>query len=199
MIYELETMCADYNFDKCKALELISNIDVNQEFVPNECWFKSNLLTRASEYANIDMVRLLLENGACPNQICDDDTPLWDLQYPDPEIEGSSERRLKITQLLLEYGANPNIQTECHSEELFPYVLFTVLNDDFDELWKYRSKFLILLLAYGGKTTGCIPKTLQTFDRSKIISDYRFYRTPRDSEPFVGVICDNTGEIVAYL
>ena len=155
-------LCSDVNFDKETALSLIKAVDINKELVEDERYLniKSTFLSRASAYANIEMVHLLLENGADPNFIlCADkplyqENPFWDMQYPVSDDAAENETGLQIAQLMLEYGADPGIIID--EEDLFSYVLSAVFNDDDHKvLCEYRSRFLILLIAYGGANSYC--------------------------------------------
>ena len=199
MIKELVNMCKDLDFDREKALNIIKSIDVNEEFIADKYNNKTILLEKAAESANVSMVELLLENGADPDKIfnyCE--SVLWKLQYNDGETDEENERRLIIAQRLLEYGANPLIIPENGGEDLFEFVRFTVFNDSHNELWKYRSRFFILLVAFGGKKYYCEPEIFEDFDKSNM-KQYSFYMVPTDSGRYFGVICDENDNDIAFI
>ena len=200
-------LCSDVNFDKETALSLIKAVDINKELVEDERYLniKSTFLSRASAYANIEMVRLLLENGANPNLIHYEDTPalqeniFWDMQYHlSDDIDEENEIGLQIAQLMLEYGADPGIVID--EEDLFSYVLSAVFNDDGHKvLCEYRSRFLILLIAYGGANSYCKPEIIKEFDKSNM-AQYRFNFVPADDgHHLTGEITDGNGEVFAIV
>lgn len=199
-------LCSDVNFDKETALSLIKAVDINKELVEDERYLniKSTFLSRASAYANIEMVRLLLENGADPNFIlCADkplyqENPFWDMQYPVSDDAAENETGLQIAQLMLEYWADPGIIID--EEDLFSYVLSAVFNDDDHKvLCEYRSRFLILLIAYGGANSYCKPEIIKEFDKSNM-AQYRFNFVPADDgHHLTGEITDGNGEVFAIV
>ena len=198
-------LCSDVNFDKETALSLIKAVDINKELVENERYLniKSTFLSRASAYANIEMVRLLLENGADPNFIlCADkplyqENPFWDMQYPVSDDAAENETGLQIAQLMLDYGASPAIELE--GEDLFSYVVFGVFNDDRDTSWEYLCRFLIMLVAYGASNDYCHPEILKKFDKS-YMAQYRLNLVPvGDGYHLTGEITDGKGEVIAIV
>ena len=200
-------LCSDVNFDKETALSLIKAVDINKELVEDERYLniKSTFLSRASAYANIEMVRLLLENGSNPNLIHYEDTPalqeniFWDMQYHlSDDIDEENEIGLQIAQLMLDYGADPGIVID--EEDLFSYVLSAVFNDDDHKvLCEYRSRFLILLIAYGGANSNCKPEIIKEFDKSNM-AQYRFNFVPADDgHHLTGEITDGNGEVFAIV
>ena len=208
-IKRLFELCRNEEFDILEAKTLISQIDVNGIILdPTWTWErKTTFLLEASSNSNLKMVKLLLEHGADPNMICDDENPLWDLQYNDYSDEiyekeeekarTSDETRLKIANLLLEYGANPCMIVE--DEDLFSYVLYAVFNDDPGHLLDYRSRFFILLIAYGGKNNYCNPKIIKPFDKSNMLQ-YEFIHVPvGDGYYLTGEIVDANYEVVAKI
>lgn len=198
-------LCSDVNFDKETALSLIKAVDINKELVEDERYLniKSTFLSRASAYANIEMVRLLLENGADPNFIlCADkplyqENPFWDMQYPVSDDAAENETGLQIAQLMLDYGASPAIELE--GEDLFSYVVFGVFNDDRDTSWEYLCRFLIMLVAYGASNDYCHPEILKKFDKS-YMAQYRLNLVPvGDGYHLTGEITDGNGEVIAIV
>ena len=206
MLRELVKLSDSWTFDKRRANEIIQCIDVNQVFVSSrfpKTPYNSTFLNEAIMSNNVAMVELLLKAGANPNLVFDsfgDECVLWGLQFTgDYEYPNENERRLMITQLLLDYGANPNIVLD--AEQLFSYVTFGIFNDDFvdEEDWQYRSRFYILLIAYGGKDEHyCIPRVVGAFDKENI-HQYKFYLVPEGDNQFSGIIKDGKGTIVAYV
>lgn len=199
MIRELEKMCADNNFDESIALQLIKQVDVNEKFKYATFDLETTLLEEAASNSNLKMATLLLNNGADPNKIFDkEECTLWNLQYNDGETAEENEQRLKIAQLLLEHGANPNIIPEKNGESLFEWVLYTIFNDSIDELWEYRSRFFILLVAYGGKTSYCEPEIIKDFDKSDM-RQYYFCLIPEENGKYSGEIRDKNKDTIAYI
>lgn len=203
MIYELAKMCQDPNFDKNDALQLLKQVDIHREFsmmTEHGFSYTTTLQREAIDYYNIEMLSLLLEHGADPNQIYNkDESEFWSLQYGNYESAEKDEIRLKMAQLLLEYGANHLIDPDGMGECLLDYVVFAVFNDDgYDDLWKYRSRFLILLVAYGASTKYCTPRIVKEFDKSNM-AQYEFYFVPAGNGRYSGVIVDRDGNKIAYL
>ena len=208
-IKRLFELCQNEEFDILEAKTLISQVDVNGIILdPTWTWErKTTFLLEASSNSNLKMVKLLLEHGADPNMICDYENPLWDLQYNDYSDEiyekreekarTSDETRLKIANLLLEYGANPCMVVE--DEDLFSYVLYAVFNDDPGHFLDYRSRFFILLIAYGGKNNYCNPEIIKPFDKSNMLQ-YEFIHVPvGDGYHLTGEIVDANYEVVAKI
>ena len=192
-------MISSKTFDAKKAKTLIEQIDVNQEFVTREYNCKTTLLEWASMWASLPMVELLLKHGADPNQFFNHDkSTLWNLQYNDGETDEENEQRLLIAQRLLEYGANPLVDPDKTGEPLLDYVVFATFNDGVDELWEYRSRFLILLVAFGAKSKYCIPRIVGEFDKTNM-KQYEFFMIPEGNRKYSGVITDGQGNDVAYV
>ena len=200
MIHELEKMISNKTFVLEKAETLIEHINVNQEFATREYNCKTTLLEWASMWANLPMVELLLKHGADPNRFFDnDESTLWNLQYPDGETDEDNEQRLLITQRLLEYGADPLVDPDKTGEPLLDYVVFAVFNDDdAEDLWNYRSRFLILLVAFGAKSKYCSPRIVGEFDKANM-KQYAFFMVPEGNGKYSGVITDGQGNDVAYV
>lgn len=200
MIHELEKMIYSKTFDAKKAETLIEQIDVNQEYVTGEDEFKTTLLESASIQANLPMVELLLEHGADPNRLFnDDESTLWNLQYNYGETDEENEQRLLIAQRLLEYGADPLGDPDKMGEPLLNYVVYALFNDnDEEDFWNYRSRFLILLVAFGAKTEYCIPRIVGKFDKTNM-KQYEFFMVPERNGKYGGVITDGQGNEVAYI
>lgn len=203
---ELLSMCADLQFDAVKAAEIAKHIELNQEFPdPGYPSLRTSFLAVARFHANIEMVRILLQCGADPNFILYADkplyceTPFWDLQYNDyGETEEENEVGLQMAQLMLDYGANPNIVLD--DDDLFSYVCSAIFNDDYDtDFFQYHSRFFILLVAYGGSSNYCQPDILKPFDRSNM-AQYRFRFVPcGDGYHLTGEIVDENLEVVAKI
>lgn len=202
MIRRLECMCHDTNFNKEEAGNLMHQIDVNVEFERDNKFgysYNTTLQAEAIDNHNIEMLSLLLKNGADPNQIYDnDESELWNLQYISGEAHKTDEIRLKMAQLLLEYGANPNMNPSNEPEDLFEWVWYAVKDESYGDSWIYRSRFFILLVAYGGKTQYWEPKILKSFDKSNM-KKYRFYFLRERINDYCAKIVDDHGEIIAYI
>lgn len=204
IINELFKMCKDANFDKDSAIEIIRKVDLNKDYDYSK---SSNLtetfLTEACTYANIEMVKLLLENGADPNYIiCEDrylyqDNAFWDMQYYISDEPEEYEMGLEIAQLMLEYGASPSVTVS--GEDLFSYVCDMVFNDDHsDDLQlEYRQRFFILLIAYGGSNEYCKPQIIGEFDKTNMAQYHFDYVLCDDYYHLTGEICDKAGNVIA--
>lgn len=201
-------LCENEDFDIEEATQLISILDVNEPVI-DPSWsreHKTTFLMECVTNTNLKMAQLLLENGADPNMILNDENAFWDLQYNDYSDEEyeegnyayqSDEKRLKIAQLMLEYGANPCIVVE--GENLFTHVAYATFNDDYGQLWEHRSRFFVLLVAYGGKSNYCSPEILKPFDKSNM-HQYKFYCVPvGDGYHLTGEIADGNQEVVAKI
>ena len=196
ILSELDKMCRQKNADIKKAEALMKQIDVNTEYV-DPGWSRTiTLLQAAAESANLEMAELLLNNNADPDFVFSKQCVLWDLQYDDGKTIEENENRLKIAQLLLEYGADPHIDPEKTGEGLFDYVVFEVFNDDC--AWGYRARFLILLVAYGASSDYCSPRIVGSFDK-KNMESYRFYLVASGKHGYSGVISDKDNAIVAFV
>ena len=205
---KLYEMCQNNEFNIEEATSLVSKIDLNMPFHEPRYNSETFLLYTAVFYQNIRMVELLLQNEADPNLIVDHECALWDLQYnvyveekyeSDPEVAFAADNlNLRIAQLLLEYGADTNIAPE--DEDLFSYVLSAVFNDDdTGRLLEYRSKFLILLVAYGGCNESCKPEILIPFDKTNMEQyDFSFVKCP-DNYHLMGEILDADYNVVAIV
>ena len=214
---ELYNMCRELDFPFARAEHLIKEIEINEPFqnLPNSL---TTFLNEACVHTNLKMAKLLLENGADPNYIlyadrqCWRENPFWDLQYSvydDGFCEKSDENRkiadaadednLEIARLCLEYGADPCLKLE--GEDLFSYVLYAVVHDDDDfRQFEYRSRFLILLVAYGGKNEYYQPQILKPFDKNNM-KQYSFVRSSDSWRSRVSVdeIVDENYEVVARI
>jgi hypothetical protein len=217
-IKELYHMCQDNDFSVICAEELINEIDVNQPFHDPRWDTLTTFLSEACSHTNLKMVRLLLEKGADPNYVLYADrpgwheNPFWDLQYhvyDDKFYEESEDNKnianaadednLEIARLCLEHGADPCLKLE--GKDLFSYVLYAVLEDDDNfRLLEYRSRFLILLIAYGGKNEYYKPQILTSFDKNNM-KQYEFVRFSgsRYNLVSVGEIVDEHYEVVARI
>ena len=193
-------MISSKTFDAEKAETLIEQIDVNQEFATKEYNCKTTLLEWASMWASIPMVELLLKHGADPNRFFNtDESTLWNLQYDDGGTDEENEQRLLIAQRLLEYGADPLVDPDKTGEPLLDHVVSAIFNDDDTSgLWDYRSRFLILLVAYGAKSKYCIPRIVGNFNKTNM-KQYNFFMVPQENGKFSGVITDGQGNAVAYV
>ena len=218
-IKELCRMCHDNNFSVVRAEELINELDVNEPFNnPQYGKLLTTFLNEACMYTNLKMARLLLEKGADPNYVLYADrpgwheNPFWDLQYNvygDDFYEESEENKkiadaadednLEIARLCLEYGADPCLKLE--GEDLFSYVLYAVVGDDDDfRMLEYRSRFLILLIAYGGRNEYYKPQILKPFDKNNM-KQYEFVRFSSSGYSLISVdeIVDEHFEVVARI
>ena len=212
---QLINMCANPDLSIEEAEGIIKQVNINEPFV-STYGMKTTFLSKAVESFNVRMVELLLKNGANPNLIVDGENVLWALQYreyPDDElylidgycsnderIEKYDRIRLNIVKLLLDYGANPNINPEGDGyEALIPYVCYKVFNEMDDRNWYYVVQFFTLLIIYGGKCDYIQPKVYKPFDLNRVW-DYRFsFKEHNDGYHLSGEIYDEKGEIVAEI
>ena len=216
-VKELYDMCRDNDFSITHANELLDEMDVNEPIHDDPNWEQhiTTFLSEACTYTNLRMAKLLLEHGADPNYILYSDrrgwqeNPFWDLQYPvyDDEFydandenkkiaDAADDDNLEIARLCLEHGANPCIELD--GEELFSWVFYAVVeDDDYFRLLEYRSKFLILLIAYGGKNKYYEYEIIRPFDKNNM-KQYDFVRF--GSNPYsVDEIVDENYEVVARI
>jgi ankyrin repeat protein len=216
-VKELYYMCRDNNFAIARANELIGEIDVNEpiHYDPDREQHITTFLSEACSNTNLKMAKLLLEHGADPNYVLYTDqpgwqeNPFWDLQYPvynDKFYNENDENKkiadaadadnLEIARLCLEHGANPCIKLD--GEDLFSWVFYAVVADEDDfRLLEYRSKFLILLIAYGGKNKYYEYEIIKPFDKNNM-NQYDFVRF--GSNPYsVDEIVDEHYEVVARI
>ena len=202
MLRKLEDMCYDQNFNRETAIDLIKRVDINQEFessAKHGGTYPTTLQSTAIKNSNIEMLKLLLENGADPNQVFwDEESELWNLQYNSYLSSEIDEIRLQMAQLLLEYGANPNMKLGNEQETLFEWVWYEVCNESYGDSWKYISRFFILLVVYGGKAKNWTPKILKDFDKSNM-KKYRFWFLEDKINDYCGIIVDDEEDIVAYI
>ena len=203
-INKLFAMCKDINFDKNSALEIIQKVNLNADYAgPQYPNLTETFLLEACTYANIEMVKLLLENGADPNYIiCEEkylwqDNAFWTMQYYISDEPEEYEMGLKIAQLMLEYGASPSVSVS--GEDLFSYVCDMVFNDDHsDDLQlEYRQRFFILLIAYGGSNEYCKPDIIGEFDKTNMAQYYFKHVLCADHYHLTGEIIDNDGNVIA--
>jgi hypothetical protein len=204
MIKKLGSMCKDLNFDE-KMLDtmLHKGFDLDQEFVSSDrpsYPYRTVLLQEAVENNNVRMVEWLLRNGADPNVIYDDGSEcvFWMMQYEGLEEHQDDDDRLHMAQLMLDHGADPLITLSDDREALFDWVAFAVFNDSHDSLWEYRSRFFILLMAYGGKSDYCTPRIVRPFDRSNM-GRYVISLTSEKDGLYRGIIKDRDGTIIAHV
>lgn len=123
-------------------------------------------LHAACDNDNINLVAKLLEHGATAdilvfdsqNSLKNGTTPLWELQYPlsiadesqNEERNVEANIRLKIAELLLDYGANP-METISGTESLFEYVNYKYYYEKDESDYWYIEKFYEQLQKYAKK------------------------------------------------
>lgn len=154
-IGEVFLLCQKKEIDTDYAEKCLSQIDdvnmviqrVSHPYIIPGYLYETTFLNEAVCYSNYEMVKLLLEHGADPNQFIDDGYVLWELHFiGDDAAEG--EIRLKIAELLLINGANPNIIVD--QETLYEYLMFELCNQSHnDDCFDYLRRFTILVVAYG--------------------------------------------------
>ena len=148
MIYELEKMCRQKDFETATAEDIICKINVNQVFLSSKYGMNTTLLSCAADEANYKMVELLLKHGANPNLVYGEkyheENVLWDLQYSSDDEE-DDVIRLNIVKLLLENGANPHLKVE--EADLLQWAISNWGKDEGLQD-KYRFEFINLLEKY---------------------------------------------------
>ena len=99
------------------------------------------------KYLNIDIVELLLKAGADPNLINDDNNNNTALIYATEHVNNTdgafAYEAYQVTQLLLEYDANPNLQDDI-GETALHIIIKNIGNSD-----ELIEDTIILLLEYG--------------------------------------------------
>ncbi len=141
-----ESMASHDIFDEEEYLKIIKEIGINR-FFPETRKYGNTLLKIALRFEQEELIKLLLENGADPNQrSLFDDPPLWDLMYCDDKPEYG----LRVARMLLEHGADPN--AEWDRETLYNYADCRVAADliNSQEEFDYNIAFTDLLEEFGG-------------------------------------------------
>lgn len=122
---------------------------------------------------------------------------LWSLQLPGDEPEEDSIR-LRIAKRLLQNGASPLLKVE--DEILLDSVCYALFNDSLNELdFQYRSKFLIMLIAYGGKTNYCNVQMVKPLDIERIDDYWLQLCLEPDGYHLSGRIMDKGNNVVAHI
>lgn len=186
---QLYNLCKTENFNGDLPLSLIEGIDLNKIIMPEDTTF----LYTAICYGNLKVAEFLLKNGADPNVFADNDGPLlWNLQYGN-DYDLSEDEQLSFVKLALDCGANPSIKWDS-GVTLMEWVLYEVFNEIGDNNWEYLRRFLIYLIAYGGKLSNGMPEIYHPIDKNKL-NEYKFFFTENGGR---GEIIRN-GETVAYI
>ena len=207
-ILRFEKLCRDKDFSIKKALKLAQELDLDAPYdVYNKklktVEYRTTFMEQAIEALNINMVDFLLENGATPNFLDPEGKArpfFWDLQFPKSD-DYVNEVRLEIAQILLEYGAYPNILIDENEKDLFSTIIDEVFDKEKAEdkfQWEYKSRFLILLLASGGANPNLTIKFFENFEASYLLK-YRLVFTGSDDSEISAVVADPNGTMVAKL
>lgn len=148
-IRKLEEMCYNPDFDKNEASSLMKNTNLNIEFLYTDLGVKTDLLSLAASELNVEMIELLLQNGADPNNTYNNDTEnvLWDLQYS-RNNEEDDKKLLKILKLLLDHGGDPRHTLKGEFEDLYSHALSYWQIDDEPFQHNHRRNFICLLEKY---------------------------------------------------
>ena len=121
---------------------------------------------------------------------------IWTLRYL-PDRREYSDICLEITEELLKHGEDPAAVWE--AEALLDDVVFDLFNVCGPEQCVYLSKFLIRLIAYGGKTEYCTPQIKGTFDLDHL-ERYRFLMFEmEDGYHLHGEIWDEKDNVIAIV
>lgn len=206
-ITRFQKMCSKGDFKIKKALKIAQELDLDAPFDVYNKKLKvverrTTFMELAIEALNLNMIDFLLENGATPNFLDPEGKArpfFWDLQFP-KEDDRVNEIRLEIAQILLEYGAYPNILIEQNGKDLFSTIVDEVFdkNSSLTEAeWEYKSRFLILLLASGGARSDLKIKFYENFEAAYLLK-YRMMIVNND-EAFAAVVVDPNGAMVAKL
>ncbi len=190
VLKKLAEMCQDSHFDQTEAVCLMKKADINRMF--EFAGFDTTLLETAIECFNLEMVALLLENGADPNQDAPYGNPFWGLQYSSCEGKEKDEILLKIAQLCLEHGADPFMDPDQVGEGLFDYVLHSSGDDEGDQLI-HRNRFLLLLIAYSNNES--IP--YRSLDKKKLDKNKLLQYKVSEKNP--NIFLDENGEKIIHL
>ena len=201
IISELDAMCWAVKFDQDRAVELLKCIDPNEvyNYVPPHGGipYRTTLLYRAVSNQNVDMMKLLLENGADPNFVDPEkeaNTVMWDLMCPGLS-ESESKVRLEMAQIMLEYGASPVLVDDPEGNDLLSHVFFQIWADSYNDNWDYLCKFFILLVAYNGESKYCKPIIKKPFNKKKMEQYHLEAQENKESYHIV----NNRGTVIAAI
>ena len=156
-----------------------------------------SLLEAACDSSNLPVVRALLEKRTDPNHPDSfGENLLWDLQYPNRDEY--DDDRLKIVQMMLEYGADPCVVED--GEALYDDVLFDVFNGvEAPEDVGYVYDFFVMLILYGGYGISYPkPVFIKEVDRSRL-EDYMLCLRPAGNNKLRGFLLGPDDDDVAYL
>lgn len=122
---------------------------------------------------------------------------LWSLQYTGDYPE-DNEIRIQIAEQLLKNGESPIVTVE--GEMLLDYVCYKIFNDSMDhEELEYLRKFMVILIAYGGRTEYCNPQIIRPFDLDHL-NKYQFIMLlAADGYHMYGQIWDDENDLVAMV
>ena len=193
-------MCRMISCDVSSAKALLSDVEVNARFITKtpdtQIAYQTTLLAEAAQAGNIDMVKLLLQDGADPNLIPEDEPILYMLELPeDEEPSLCDERRLAIVELLLQSGADPLVKWE--AESILDDACFEVFNTVTGYDREYMKRFLLLLILYGGTSDYCNVQFYQSPDLKNTLQ-YHMFLIQRNDGFLYGEIRDDSGNIVAH-
>lgn len=193
-------MCRMTSCDASSAKALLSDVDVNARFIANtpdmKIAYLTTLLAEAVQAGNLDMVKLLLQHGADPNLIPEDEPILFMLEYPeDEEPSLCDEQRLAIVELLLQSGADPLVKYE--SVSILDDACSDVFNTVTGYCCAYMKRFLLLLILYGGTSDYCNVRFYQSPDLNNTLQ-YHMFLIQRNDGFLYGEIRDDSGNIVAH-
>ena len=185
-------------FDEKEAYNLLENLDVNT-FYEVSGGNSITLFEIAVKHNNIQAVRFLFKNGLDYSNEKISGTineAFWKLQYTRTPKEIDYEL-FEMAQTILECGVDPNKIVQ-DGEDIFSWTAFRVFND-FDFLWNHRSRYFLLLVAYGGSSNYCRPEIYEKFDTSNL-NKYQFHCYLKDDGYHVfGEIEDEAENIIAII
>ena len=200
-LFLLDEMCWDWDFDTEEARKLAEKADVSKFYLRENYLRPLLLLETAVEARNINMVKLLLENGADPNaNNYDGENIFSDMIYLDYYDDEEADRKLEIIKLMLDYGADPCYDDGFEYENLFDTVACRIFNRGYEMVgseFRYLSTFFTLLIIYGGKSNYRTLEIVEEFDKSDVFQYHFEYTKGYYKEN--GIIKDRDGKIFAYI
>lgn len=157
----------------------------------------------ADDKRNYELVKLLLEHGADPEIPLDEEncTVLWNMQYANLNNEDNIdthtyEESVRITELLLQFGANP--ASVCDNESLYYYIRYKVFNEpEFEH--DYIIIFMTLMIVYGEEKLKEYVNYKKPFNKDIALAYRLYFKDVGDGYHKTGVIYGPSSEIYAEL
>lgn len=119
----------------------------------------------------LDSISLLLEFGLDPNEIFEDENPMWNSMWIDAPNVGAA-----VLRLFLENGGNPNHCIPPDHETLFDYISFKVSYDEYFHDYFFTVQCWLVLMAYGGCwSDGMIPLIMLGDNSVEIFKNFELF------------------------